>query len=209
MLVTKDLTFEYSKDAVFSFPNISVGQKESLLLLGSSGIGKTTLLHLLAGLMRPTNGQVIIDDQELGMLDSKDLDKFRGKKIGIVFQQNHFVDSLTVAENIILAQTLIGFSPDKSKVKSILNRLNLSGKENKRTHLLSQGERQRVAIARSIINNPKVVLADEPTSALDDRNCVEVYNLLREQADITGAALIIVTHDNRLKNQVSNQINLR
>jgi ABC-type lipoprotein export system ATPase subunit len=208
MLTTKDLTFNYNREVSFKFPDIAIAEKESLLLLGSSGIGKTTLLHLLGGLMAPSSGEVIINEQNIGKLNGRSLDKFRGQNIGIVFQQNHFVQSLNVIENILLAQTLIGVDQDKAKANELLSRLNLDGKASKKTNQLSQGERQRVAIARAIINSPKLILADEPTSALDDKNCVEVYRLLDEQAKIEKSALVIVTHDTRLKSQVEKQINL-
>jgi ABC-type lipoprotein export system ATPase subunit len=208
MLLTKDLKFQYSKDAAFSFPDIIVGSKERLLLLGSSGIGKTTLLHLLGGLMLPSSGEVIINGHDIKKFTGRDLDRFRGNNIGIVFQQNHFVEALNVIENIVLAQSLVGIKPDKEKAASLLERLSLKGKEYKKTNQLSQGEKQRVAIARSVINNPKLILADEPTSALDDNNGKEVFNLLQEQAHQEGAALVIVTHDNRLKSLITNQINL-
>ncbi len=209
MLETRDLSFNYNTNQKFDFPDVKVSQSESLLLLGKSGIGKTTLLHLLAGLMKPVTGKIIVDNQDITQLDGRSLDIFRGQNIGIIFQQNHFIDSLTVIENIIIAQSLSGRQVDKNRALTLLSRLGLENKKNKKTSLLSQGERQRVAIARAIINNPKLILADEPTSALDDDNCAAVYHLLEEQAKAENATLVVVTHDTRLKDQVSKQIILQ
>ncbi len=206
MLSTQSLMFKYNQDNIFHFPDVEVKESETLLLLGKSGIGKTTLLHLLGGLMKPLAGSINIADENIVRLGGNYLDKFRGKNIGIIFQQNHFVDALNVIENILLAPSLIGQKADKERALQLLERLNLQGKENKKINQLSQGERQRCAIARALYNKPKLILADEPTSALDDNNCVEVYKLLAEQASVEKAALVIVTHDNRLKNQVKNQI---
>ncbi len=209
MLLTQGLRFKYTKDSVFHFPDVEVKAQHSLLLLGKSGIGKTTLLHLLGGLMKPQEGKIVVAEENITALQGRHLDQFRGKNIGIVFQQNHFVDALTVLENVLLAPILIGLKADKDRAMQLLNRLNLNGKENKKINQLSQGERQRCAIARAVFNKPKLILADEPTSALDDDNCVEVYKLLEEQAAEEKAALVIVTHDNRLKNQVNHQIILQ
>jgi lipoprotein-releasing system ATP-binding protein len=209
MLTTQGLQFQYNNDNIFHFPDVAVNAKESLLLLGKSGIGKTTLLHLLGGLMKPLQGKIMVANNDITAIHGRSLDKFRGKNIGIVFQQNHFVDALTVIENILLAPTLIGLKADKERATNLLNRLGLSGKENKKINQLSQGERQRCAIARAIFNKPQLILADEPTSALDDDNCVHVYNLLQEQAAVENAALVIVTHDTRLKNLITNQIILQ
>jgi putative ABC transport system ATP-binding protein len=206
MINTSGLKYAYSQNTIFEFPDISVNEKDSLLVLGKSGVGKTTLLHLLGGLMKPTKGAINIQETNIAELNEARLDRFRGKNIGIIFQQNHFIESLTVLENVLLAQSLIGINADKIRALKLLERLGLKGKENKKTYSISHGEKQRVAIARAIINKPKLILADEPSSALDDENCEAVVNLLQEQASIENSALIIVTHDGRLKDIINNQI---
>ncbi len=208
MLSSKNIQFSYDGKQQLAFPDIECQKGEQWLLLGESGCGKTTLLHLLGGLMPPQKGEIIINDQSLGKLSQIALDQFRGKNIGIIFQKSHFVSAISVEENLALAQNLAGLSVDKERIKSILERLNLGHKLQSSTKNLSQGEQQRVAIARAIINKPAVILADEPTSALDDTNCDEVINLLEETAQEVNAALLIVTHDNRLKEHIKNQISL-
>jgi ABC-type lipoprotein export system ATPase subunit len=208
MFSAKQITFQYEKGPSFSFPDIQCNQGDRLLILGESGRGKTTLLHLLAGLLKPTGGAVTIGDTDTSSLSNAQLDKFRGKNIGIIFQTAHFVDSLSVEDNLIMPQFLTGNKIDRKKAKEILTRLNLGDKATKKPANLSVGEAQRVAIARAVMNNPQLILADEPTSALDDKNAEEVIRLLDEQASATGAALVIVTHDKRLKDRFSNQITL-
>lgn len=199
MLRTQQLEYTYPGNKTITFPDIQCEKGSQWLLLGQSGTGKTTLLHLLGGIRRPQKGKVYIANQELNTLSSTALDQFRGKNIGIVFQQSHFVQSLTVGENLQLAQTLAGHSANPTRIKNLLDRLNIGDKIGDRTNRLSQGEQQRVAIARALVNSPGLILADEPTSALDDENCKEVIDLLETQAKEEGATLVIVTHDSRLK----------
>lgn len=206
MLKTNQLSYSYDKNTTIRFPDINCQKDEHWLLLGQSGSGKTTLLHLLGGLRKTQNGSVTVTGQDLANLSSSQLDAFRGKNIGIVFQQSHFVASLTVEENLLLAQYLAGVTQDKKRIKTLLSKLNLGHKLNSKPKELSQGEQQRVAIARALVNSPKVILADEPTSALDDENCKEVVELLEAQAREQQAALLIVTHDQRLKDYFKNQI---
>jgi ABC-type lipoprotein export system ATPase subunit len=206
MIQTKDIVYSYSGSQKIRFPDISCEAKEILLVLGASGVGKTTLLHLLGGILNLQQGSVNIAGTELGSLSGAHADHFRGQNIGIVFQQNHFVESLNVLENVILAQNLAGKKTDKKKALTLLQRLNIEHKSNQYLRHLSQGEKQRVAIARALINDPKLVLADELTSALDDDNCNEVLNLLEEQASDAGSALIIVTHDTRLKDKIDRKV---
>lgn len=208
MLQAKDLQFSYDGKKLLSFPDISCEKGEQWLLLGQSGCGKTTLLHLLGALMPPKRGTVTIANTDITHLKSTSLDQFRGKHIGIIFQTPHFVRSLTVQENLVLAQQLANVPIDKKRIKTLLTRLNLEHKLNAKTNDLSQGEQQRVAIARALINKPDVILADEPTSALDDINCDEVIKLLEAQAREENATLLIVTHDARLKEHFQNQIQL-
>ncbi|MCE2789220.1 MAG: ATP-binding cassette domain-containing protein [Saprospiraceae bacterium] len=208
MVTTSQLSFSYPGRAKISFPDISCSEKEILLVLGTSGVGKTTLLHLMGGLLSLQEGDISIKGQRLAAMSAADRDRFRGRHIGIVFQQHHFVESLNVLENCLLAQKLAGFAPDKSKAIELLDRLNMSTLGNAQIKNLSQGEKQRVAIARALMNTPAFILADEPTSALDDQNCHEVLHLLQEQAARANAALVIVTHDNRLKEIIANRVTL-
>jgi putative ABC transport system ATP-binding protein len=144
----------------------------------------------------------------MSALSEYKLDAFRGKNIGIIFQQSHLIKSLNVEENLEAAQYLSGEKQNTDKVKTILERLNLGAKLKAKPSKLSQGEQQRVAIARALVNSPQLILADEPTSSLDDINCTEVVNLLLEQSKESGATLIIVTHDGRLKSMFENKIEL-
>ena len=207
MIKTKDLEFNYDNQVFFKFPNINLKSKEDLLIIGSSGIGKTTLLHLLAGLLNSNSGSIELFGKELNQLSSHQLDRFRKNNIGIVFQRPHFVNSLTVKENLQLAQ-YIGNKKNNNRIDSILKNLNILDKSNKKTNLLSQGEKQRASIALAIVNSPKLILADEPTSSLDDSNCSNVIKLLKKQATEYGAQLIVITHDSRLKKHFNKSIEL-
>ncbi len=206
MLKTRDLTFTYDGTNVLDFPDINCEIGEQWLLLGQSGSGKTTLLHLLGGLRTPRQGTVSIADTNLSSLSTRGLDHFRGRNIGIVFQNSHFVRSLNVIENLKLAQQLAGQTPSRDRIEELLGRLNIGHKLWEKTDSLSQGEQQRLAIARALINRPKLILADEPTSALDDINCEEVIHLLETQAREEQATLLIVTHDGRLKERFAKKI---
>ena len=208
MLQTKDLSFNYANGPRFSFPDLNIGPSEVLLILGRSGSGKTTLLHLLAGLMEPNVGSVIIDGKSLFELKGKNRDHFRGRNIGMVFQQAQFIRSISVMQNLQLARSLAGLKNDEAFANELLSELGIGNKANNRPSQLSIGERQRAGIARALITRPKVVLADEPTSALDDLNCDQVAGLLQKTVTGHGAALIIVTHDQRLKNRFTNSVEL-
>jgi putative ABC transport system ATP-binding protein len=208
MLQTTDLQFAYGKNALLHFPDILLQQGEHWLLLGESGSGKTTLLHLLGGLLSPQQGKICIGDTDIAQLSASRLDQFRGQHIGIVFQKSHFIRSLTVAENLLLAQKLAHAPLDRARVASLLERLQLGHKMHSKPSQLSIGEQQRAAIARALINQPNLILADEPTSALDDHNSAAVATLLEEEAKAAGATLLVVTHDKRLKDRFPQQIQL-
>ena len=207
MIKTKGVEFNYDNQVFFKFQDINLKSSENLLIIGSSGIGKTTLLHLLAGLLESSSGSIKLFEKELSELSSHQLDRFRKNNIGIVFQRPHFINSLTVKENLELAQ-YIANKKDIKRIENILKNLNIFDKSNKKTNQLSQGEKQRASIALAIVNSPKLILADEPTSSLDDVNCDNVIKLLKKQAIDFGAQLIVITHDSRLKKHFKNSIEL-
>lgn len=207
MIKTKEVKFNYDNQVFFDFPDIKLKSGENLLIIGNSGIGKTTLLHLLAGLLKLNSGSIELFGKELRKLSSYQLDRFRKNNIGIIFQRPHFVNSLTVKENLQLAQH-IADKKDNNRIESILKNLNILDKSNKITNQLSQGEKQRASIALAIVNSPKLILADEPTSSLDDSNCSNVIKLLKKQATEFGAQLIVITHDSRLKKHFKKSIEL-
>jgi len=205
MLSTKNIYFQYDTQNRFSIPDISLQAGENLLILGRSGSGKTTLLNILGGLLQPKKGEVIIEDTSLYNLKGSELDKFRGNNIGIVFQKPHILSALTVRENLQLA-AYFASGEDNKKIDYMLHELNINHKSSSKVNRLSEGEAQRVSIARALVNSPKVILADEPTSSLDDVNAEKVIELLKTQAAKMNAVLIVVTHDQRVKSHISNQI---
>ena len=206
MIVTKSLEFSYDNNFIFKFPNINLKSTENLLILGNSGIGKSTLLHNLAGILRPKSGIIKIFNNDISKFSEYELDKFRGENIGIIFQKPHFVNSLTVGENLELAQFL--GRNKRGDIKLTLESLKILDKINKKPKELSHGEKQRVSIAIAIINSPKLILADEPTSSLDDSNCTNVINILKEQALKYAAQLVVITHDSRLKKHFKKSLEL-
>ena len=209
MIQTDNLTFQYKQNAhIFNFPNITLGKEENLLVLGKSGVGKTTLLHLLAGLLKPNDGKVLINEVDLNSLKSNELDKFRGNHIGFVFQKKHAIQSLNVFENI---QARLFFSKKTIKHQEIdllLKQLDLLDFKKNKINTLSEGQLHRLGIALSVIHNPDVILADEPTSSLDDENCKTVIELLKKQAKNNNANLIVITHDQRIKPYFQKSITL-
>jgi lipoprotein-releasing system ATP-binding protein len=208
MLTVNNLVFSYNEENKFQFPNLNCEKGSHWLILGKSGCGKSTFLHLLGGLLKAKSGDIFLNGTNICTLSEAALDKFRGKNIGIVFQKAHLIKALTVEENLLTAQYLAGIAQDKNKINTILKRLNLGEKSKAYPYNLSQGEQQRVSIARALVNDPSIILADEPTSSLDDENAEEVLKLLLDVSDNLGSALIIVTHDARLKSKFENKIEL-
>lgn len=209
MIATFNLTFQYKKsEAMFSFPNITLKKGENLLVLGKSGIGKTTLLHILAGLLKPITGKIIIDNIDINQLNNNGLNKFRGKKIGLVFQKKHAIQSLNVFQNLKARLFFSKETISNEKIERLLTQLDLLEYKNRKVNELSEGQLQRLGIAVSVIHTPLVILADEPTSSLDDENCKIVIELLKKQAERTNANLIVITHDHRIKSFFQNSITL-
>lgn len=208
MLSTKNLTFSYSLHHKFTFPDLQCDAKQTLLILGNSGSGKTTYLNLLGLLIQPSSGDLTINDKACVSLNSKQIVDFRALNIGLIYQKSYFINSLTVIDNLLLANYLSNKKLNLEKAKSLAKTLGFSEMLSKKVQELSGGEQQRVCIARALMNEPKIILADEPTSALDDTNCENVISLLKNQSEAIGAALVIVTHDQRLKNKFTNQITL-
>jgi putative ABC transport system ATP-binding protein len=181
------------------FADLALEEGRKLLLLGPSGSGKTTLLSVIAGLLPPDkDGSVLFAGQDLYRLAPRLRDRLRGREFGFVFQALHLLPSLTLRQNIALAAALSGAKTDNERVDSLLSALGLADKAHRRPDALSQGEQQRAAIARAVLNRPRLIIADEPTSALDDANAAAVMALLERQSAETGAALLIATHDSRI-----------
>jgi len=212
MIEVSDLSFSYDGINELNFPAFSCNKGGKLLLIGDSGSGKTTLLHLMCGLLRPLEGSITVSGQELGGMNDRKLDTFRGQELGIVFQQSHFVQSLTVEENLSLPSLLskkpISSSELKKRTQELLDRLGVGHKSKSRPKDLSVGEQQRASIARALVHYPSVVFADEPSSALDDTSTASVIKLLEEETAKAGATLIIVTHDSRLKARYNDRVEL-
>lgn len=208
MLETHSLLFSYPDQQALVFPDLVLDPGEQGILLGQSGKGKTTFLHLVAGLLKPTKGRVVIDRVEINELKARDLDQFRGKYIGLMFQKPLFAPALNVWENLFLAGSFSNNKPDTAYVTEMLALLGLSGKEKRKPQQLSSGEQQRLSLARALVNKPKLILADEPTSALDDENCEKVISLLKKSCLEASATLLVVTHDHRVKQEFEKRFTL-
>lgn len=208
MISLKSVSHRYPGGQEIAFKDWQIENGEQWLLLGESGSGKTTLLHILTGILKPDRGSINIGDASIYDLSSKALDRFRGRNIGIVFQRPHLIKSLSISENLVLAQSFAGLPTDLNRVNIVLTSLGITDKKDSYPEELSQGQLQRVSIARAVINKPALLIADEPTSSLDDRNAAAVLNLLMEQSQLNQATLIVATHDKRVKDAFTNTYQL-
>ena len=208
MLEVKSLTFTHEGQNQICFPDISLSNNEGLIVLGNSGSGKTTLINLIAGLIKPDSGDITLNQTKYNELSLDDLDIFRGKNIGLIFQKPHFIRNLNVLENLSLSTHLSRNKVRKEIFEETLSEVGLSEKVNVRPNELSEGEQQRLSIAMALVKEPSIILADEPTSSLDDKNCNKVISLLKAYSENKGCKLIIVTHDIRIKYLFKKKISL-
>tara|TARA_E500000178_G_C16884567_1_gene690625 strand:+ start:42 stop:785 length:744 start_codon:yes stop_codon:yes gene_type:complete len=184
--------------------NLQVKSGEQIAIIGSSGSGKTTLLNILAGLDFPSSGEVIIDNQNIFALSEKQQAKIRNSKLGFIYQFHHLLPELTALENVMLPILISGENPKQAKAKAqeLLNNVQLKDRLHHKPSTLSGGEKQRVAVARALVMNPKCVLADEPTGNLDQHTAKNVMQLLQDLNKKYKTSLIIVTHDLSIANNM-------
>jgi putative ABC transport system ATP-binding protein len=199
---------QYANGPGISFPDFKLERGEQLLVLGPSGSGKSTLLNILAGIMKPTQGSYSLDGKEMATMSQTQLDAFRGEKIGMIFQRPHLIDVLTVEENLLLANYMAGKGQKLSRAHELLEKLELSEKRRAKISEISEGQKQRVSIARALMNEPALLLADEPTSALDDQRAAIVTDMLISLSREQNAALIISTHDQRIRSKISRVVQI-
>lgn len=198
LLAAHDLVFRHRGGGGCGPLSFALDAGEALLVLGPSGSGKTTLVNLVAGLLRPQGGTLDLAGAPLHALSGAAADALRRRTTAIIFQSLRLVSALSVADNLALARRLAGRPRDPAKVQALLERLGIAGRAGAQPRTLSQGEAQRAAIARALVAEPALLIADEPTSALDDAHAAATAALLAEAAREQGAALMIVTHDQRL-----------
>jgi len=205
MISLRNLTKEYSRDGqILVRPvndvTLDIGRGEFIVIVGRSGSGKTTLLNLIAGLVRPTAGAVIVNNVNLEKMSKKELFSLRAEQIGFVFQFPSLLSSLTVLENVMMPTTFCsrnGFQDNYSRAVALLQTVGLSERVHAYPKELSAGEQKRTVLARSLINNPVILLADEPTSDLDEQTENEIVSFIRE-THATGMTVVMVTHSLQL-----------
>ncbi len=206
MLAVKNLVAGYRSGAVARLNALSLNGGEASLILGPSGAGKTTLLLAIAGLARKFGGDISIDGADPYAMATGRRDRFRGANIGFVFQDLNLIAGLSALDNVLIAPFATGERQDRVRAEALLGELGLSRFAHKPAEKLSRGQAQRAAIARAMLMRPKVLLADEPTASLDDEACETVCALLLRAAAETNAALVIATHDGRLKARIANTV---
>ena len=202
MLSVENLLAGYRSGVVAQLRSLELEQGQAALIVGPSGSGKTTLLLAIAGLARKFGGAVAIDNIDPYSLSGSARDRFRGRTLGFVFQDLHLVSGLSTLDNVLIAPFAAQQHQDQKRALALLDELGLGDVAHKRAERTSRGQAQRVAIARAMLLRPKVLLADEPTASLDDAACETVAELLLRAASETGAALVIATHDARLKARI-------
>ena len=198
MLICENLSFSIDGHKLFSNINFKIKNEKDLLIIGPSGIGKTTLLSILCGLQQPTAGNIFYNDICLYNLAENKIDEFRGNQLGIVFQNFNLINTFTIKQNLQLANTALDLK-DNDHMYDLLQRVGLADKSHVTVSKLSIGEKQRVAIARAFIGKPKWVFCDEPTSSLDDNNTDMIIQLIKEECQRYKSSLILITHDKRIQ----------
>jgi putative ABC transport system ATP-binding protein len=199
MLLLKDIKKSFtepdgSRLPVLDVPEFRVEAGEQVLLMGQSGCGKTTLLHIIAGIGRPDSGLVEVAGTDLGRLSEPQRDRFRAVHIGYVFQTFNLLAGFSALENVMLGMSFAGGRPDLKRAQGLLERVGLSHRTTHKPAALSVGEQQRVAVARALANRPKLLLADEPTANVDARHQQQIIDLVRTTCGEEQVALVLVTH---------------
>ena len=208
MLQMRDVGFAYPGGQVIDYPDVTLSGGEQVLVLGPSGSGKSTLLALWSGQLSPKRGTVTVGGQDLARLRGAARDRWRGRHVGLVYQAPRLIASQTVRANVELPSRLIGRPVERARTDAALAGLGIAHVADRLPERCSLGEQQRAAILRAIYHAPALILADEPTSALDAANAAAVADLLAREAARTGAALAIVTHDERLRARFARTIAL-
>lgn len=183
-----------SRLRILDIPHFQVAAGEQVVLVGESGCGKTTLLHIIAGISKPTKGMVMVDGWDIVLLTEAERDKFRAERIGYVFQTFNLLPGFTALENVLLSMKFTGRSPDVARAMHLLERVGLKERVTHRPPMLSVGEQQRVAVARALANRPKLILADEPTANVDTGHQQQIIDMIRETCREEQISLILVTH---------------
>jgi len=214
-IVLKNLTKIYKmgdeKILALNNINLTIGKNEFICLLGTSGSGKSTLLNMVAGLEKPTKGEIIINSLHIEKMNENEVTKFRQLNIGFVFQQYNLISTLSALENVSLGLIFKG-TPKKERekmAKKMLENVGLGNRLHHKPSELSGGQQQRVSIARAFVDNPRIVFADEPTGNLDTRTSIEVMDLITDMARDKKQTLIIVTHDVEIADYTNRVVSLR
>lgn len=200
MIKVENINKSFGSLQVLKGINLHIGKGEVVSIIGPSGAGKTTLLQIVGTLSKPDNGTVCINGQDVLSLNEKELSAFRNKHIGFVFQFHQLLPEFNALENICIPALIAHKSSKEAqeKAKQLLEYLGIQDRANHRPNELSGGEKQRVAVARALINEPDILLADEPSGSLDSKNKAELYRLLFDLRDKMGQTIVIVTHDQDL-----------
>jgi ABC-type lipoprotein export system ATPase subunit len=188
--------------------DLEVAAGEFVSVVGPSGSGKSTLLHLAGGLDRPDTGSIWVDGQDIAAMSAAALARMRRQQVGFVFQFFHLIPNLTVTENVALPLVLDGGRHTDDRVAELIDRVGLGSRARHLPAELSGGEMQRAAIARALVNQPRLILADEPTGNLDSTTGADILAVLEEQVTLSGAALLMVTHDKGAASRANRTLNV-